>query len=32
MTAVPYGDDFPKPTSEDNISLLNLEERLLQGQ
>ena len=28
----PYGDDFPKPTSEDNISLLNLEERLLQGQ
>jgi len=28
----PYGKEFPNPSEEDAISLLNLEERLLQGE
>ena len=28
----PYGKEFPTPTEEDSITLLNLEDRLLQGE
>ena len=28
----PYGNDFPQPTEDDTITILNLEERLLRGE
>ena len=28
----PYGNDFPTPSEEDSITILNLEERLMQGE
>lgn len=28
----PYGSDFPAPSEEDSITILNLEERLMQGE